>query len=78
MRLYLIFLDIKPKLMIMNSYSTEIGTGDNYNKSICTRLPTIKWVKTIYEFGTSKKKRSKRTRTREYYERVDKTLKQLW
>ncbi len=56
MRLYPIFLDIKPELMIMNSYSTEIGTGDSYDQSICTTLPTIKGVKTIYEFGTSKKK----------------------
>ncbi len=78
MRLYPIFLDIKPKLLIKNSYSTEIGTGDNYDKSICTPLPTIKGVKTINEFGTTKKKRSKRSRTRVYDERVDKALKQLW
>ncbi len=68
MRLCPIFLDIKLNMMILNRNSTEIGTGDNYDQSICTTLPTIKEVKTSYEFGTSKKKRSKRSHTRVYDE----------
>ncbi|MBI4811699.1 MAG: DDE-type integrase/transposase/recombinase [Ignavibacteriales bacterium] len=73
----------KQKTLILNQFCSSTGYARAYASFLLHNWGrkvklTIKGVRTIYEFGTSKKKRTKRYRPRLYDERVDKVLKQLW
>jgi len=73
----------KQKTLILNQFCSSTGYARAYASFLLHNWGrkvklTINGVRTIYEFGVSKKKRTKRHRPLVYDERVDKALKQLW
>lgn len=73
----------KHMTLILNQFCSSTGYARAYASFLLHNWGrkvklTIKGVRSIYEFGVPKKKRTKRHCPLVYDERVDKALKQLW